>query len=482
MATTYQSPSLYIDGKDIASTKYGAIDVLNPATEEVLGSAPTAGAEEIAAALAAAERGLITWSKVSAWERSNILRKTGALMRERVDHIGMLLTLEVGKTLAESKGEVAVSADHLDWSADETRRLYDTSLPGRTAASRFETSYEPVGVVLGLNAWNAPISLASRKISLSLAAGCSIILRPAEEAPACVAALVQCFRDAGVPPGVINLIYGPAEAVVAPLMKAHSVRMCSFTGSTRVGQILIKQSADTLKRVHMELGGHAPVMVYEDADITKLAAAAAAGKTRSSGQVCTSPSRFFVHHKVHDEFAEKFVKAISAIKVGNGMDASSQMGPLATSRQRDRIERLVADARKKGATVATGGERPSDMNRGYFYRPTVLTNVPENADVLTEEPFCPLAAVIKVDDMDSAMVRANALEAGLAAYVWTKDMQRAENTCRQLQAGVIAVNNFQVATAEGPFGGIKAGGFGREGGHEGVRDFLNMKFKHKMVV
>jgi succinate-semialdehyde dehydrogenase/glutarate-semialdehyde dehydrogenase len=475
----YEAPALYIDGKDIRPTKTPTLEVVNPATEEIIGRCPTAGSEEVAEAIASAGRGLVAWGKISAWDRSGILRKAAALLRERASSIAPLITMEVGKTLSESKNEIKVGSDTIDWCADEARRVYDWTLPGRSANSHFEISHEPAGIALGLTSWNAPISLSSRKLAMSLAAGCSMILRPAEEAPASVAALVRCFHDAGVPAGVINLIYGTPEAVIKPLMAAPDVRVVSFTGSTRVGQILIRESAETLKRLALELGGHAPVFVMEDADIGKVASSLADRKIRNSGQVCTAPSRFFVHEAVVDEFSDKFVKKMSSVKLGDGLNADVQMGPLTTSRQRDRTERLVDDARRKGATVATGGERPPELNRGYFYRPTVLTNVPDNAQILTEEPFCPVAVILPISDVEEALSRANSTEAALAAYVFTKSGARADYITRHVQAGVVALNNYQVASAEAPFGGMKAGGYGREGGVEGVMEYLNVKFKHK---
>ena len=476
----YEAASLIIGGKEVRPSGNPKLDVLNPATEEVLGSGTTAGAAEVAAAVAAAEQGLEAWKKVSAWDKSAILRKVGVLMRERVDAIANLLTLEIGKPLAEAKGEILGSSDHFEWCADEARRLYDLTLPGRTPASRFEITHEPVGIVLALSAWNFPINLSTRKIAMALAAGCSVIVRPAEEGPAAVAALVQCCHDAGVPPGVVNLLIGSPEAVVAPLMAEPKVRMVSFTGSTRVGQLLVRQSADTLKRLSMELGGHAPFLVLEDADVEKAAQMGAAAKYRNAGQVCTSPSRFYVHKSVIKEFTERMVAGAKAVKVGNGLDATTTMGPMATSRQRDRAERLVEDARKKGATVATGGARPSAMNRGYFYEPTVLTNVPDNANIMTEEPFCPIASIVEVSSTEEAIKRANSLEAGLASYVFSRNEHTLDKVTAELQTGVIGVNNAVVATAEAPFGGVKTSGYGREGGQEGVKEFLNAKFKHRM--
>lgn len=475
----YEAPALFIAGEEVRPRDTPAVHVINPATEERLGSCPSAGPDEVQRALAAAERGLEAWRKVSPWERSGLLRKTAALLRERASAIGTTMTLEVGKTLAESKNEVKVAADTLEWCADEARRIYDLALPGRTPGSHFEICHEPVGVTLALTPWNAPISLGSRKLAMSLAAGCSSILRPAEEAPACVAALVKCFHDAGVPAGVVNLLFGSPESVIAPLMAAPTVRMVSFTGSVRIGQRLIRDSAETLKRLTLELGGHAPVFVLADAPIDSVATALADRKTKNAGQVCTAPSRIFVEAPAAKRFTEKFTDSMAAITVGNGMNPAFQMGPLTTQRQLERTERLVEDARRKGAHVATGGKRAGNPGHGYFYRPTVLTDVPTDAHVMQEEPFCPVAVVIPFTDLDQALEMANGVEAALAAYVFTQPGARADHIMRNVQAGVVALNSFQSATAEAPFGGVKAGGYGREGGIAGVHEYLITKFKHR---
>lgn len=472
--------NLLIDGLEIEETSAPRIDVVNPATEECLGTVPGAGAKEVELALSAAARGLGTWRSTSPWERSAVLRRTSALIRERMEPMALLLTKEVGKPLAEARMEIGAAAEYFDWFADETRRIFGRTTEGRAPGSRLEVSYEPVGIVLALTAWNFPVILAARKLAMALAAGCAVILRPAEEAPACVASLVRCCIDAGLPRGAVNLLFGSPAEIVAPLMAAPSVRKVSFTGSTRVGQILLRQSADTVKRVTMELGGHAPFIVLDDADIDKAAAAAVAAKFRNAGQVCTAPSRFFVHEAVERTFIEKMAARARALRIGDGAEEGVQMGPLTTSRQRDRAERLVADARGKGAKIACGGARPAAMNRGFFFEPTILTDVPDDAFVLSEEPFGPIAAVVRIRNADEAIARANALEFGLAAYVFSRSGDMIERITAQLEAGVIAVNNTAVALPEAPFGGVKQSGFGREGGEDGIRDYLSTKFVHRL--
>jgi succinate-semialdehyde dehydrogenase/glutarate-semialdehyde dehydrogenase len=336
-----------------------------------------------------------------------------------------------------------------------------------------------VGVVLALTAWNFPVVLASRKLAMALAAGCSVILRPAEEAPGCVAALVACCHDAGLPPGAVNLLFGSSEAIVTPLMASPIVRKVSFTGSTNVGKLLIRQSADTVKRITMELGGHAPFIVLADADLDKAAAAAVAAKLRNAGQVCTAPSRFLIHEAVAKPFLEKMTAIARAVKLGDGLEEGTQMGPLATGRQRDRSTRLIDDARTKGATIACGGDRPAGLERGFFLSPTVLARVPPNAAVLTEEPFGPIAAIVEVASVEEAIHHANALEYGLAAYVFARSRDAIDQVTKELQAGAIGVNTTVVALPEAPFGGVKQSGFGREGGSDGLGEYLNPKFVHQ---
>jgi succinate-semialdehyde dehydrogenase/glutarate-semialdehyde dehydrogenase len=346
--------------------------------------------------------------------------------------------------------------------------------------SRFEVTHEPVGVVLALSAWNYPMILSARKLAMALAAGCSVIVRPAEEAPSCVSALVKCCVDAGLPAGSVNLLFGSPQAIVEPLMANPVVRQVSFTGSTRVGQILIRQSAETVKRLTMELGGHAPFIVLQDADIEKAASTAVIARMRNAGQVCTAPSRFFVHEAIAGAFTKRMTELARALKVGYGMDDSTQMGPLATDRQRERAEQLVADARDKGAKVITGGGRQKGMNGGYYFEPTLLTDLAPNSRVLAEEPFTPIAAIVPVASAQDAVNQANSVEFGLAAYVYGAPGAALDLVTEGLEAGVIGVNNAAVAIPEMPFGGVKASGYGREGGSEGVHDYLNAKFVHRL--
>jgi succinate-semialdehyde dehydrogenase/glutarate-semialdehyde dehydrogenase len=474
------SANLFIGGEEIKNTE-ARFEILNPATEDVLGTSPVAGPAQVEEAVQAAQKAFGQWRVLSAFERSNRLRQVARLLRERVEQIAPIITQEVGKPLAEARGETIAAAEYFDWCAEEGRRITGTMRGGRVPESRYEITHEPVGVVLALTAWNFPIILPARKLAAALAAGCTVILRPAEEAPGSAAALVQCCHDAGLPAGTVNLLLGSPEVIVSPLMANPVVRKVSFTGSTKVGQLLLQQSVQTVKRMTMELGGHAPFIVLEDAHIEKTVAAAVLAKFRNAGQVCTAPSRFLVHASLAEEFTEKMAVSARTLKIGNGLDDGTQMGPLTTLRQRERAERMVSDARNNGATVICGGGRPQEFNRGYFFEPTVLTNLSKDSRILCEEPFSPVAAIVPFSDVDDAIAQANALEFGLAAYVFSRSGSAIENVASRLEAGVVGVNTVAVAAPEAPFGGIKQSGWGREGG-EGLDDFLNAKFVHLVRV
>jgi succinate-semialdehyde dehydrogenase/glutarate-semialdehyde dehydrogenase len=477
----YTAPALLIDN----ALRIGSgpnLAVIDPGSEEVLAEIRMAGPNDVADALASAERGFAAWCEIGPWSRSDMLRRIGALMRERVAEIAELISLEVGKPIVEAELETISGAEHFEWAADLCRQLHGFSTSSRAPGGRGHVVYEPIGIALALTAWNFPINLSSRKVSMALAAGCSVIVRPAEEAPASVGAMLRCCVDAGVPPGAVTLLLGPPDTVVEPLMAAPQVRKVSFTGSTRVGKLLIAQSADTVKRLTLELGGHAPVIVMDDADVIRAAELAAAAKFRNAGQVCTSPSRFYVHEKVAADFVSGVAGVARRLRLGHGLDRSVTMGPLATSQQRDRTERLVDDARARGAMVVAGGRRPTSPNAGYFFEPTVLTDLDPDSEILCEEPFAPVAPIMPFTDLDECLGRANGLEAGLAAYVFTRSDATASRVSERLQAGVVGVNTCGVAMPEGPFGGIKQSGYGREGGFTAIYDYLNTKFIHRQLL
>ena len=448
--------------------------VVNPATNKPIAKLGHASRADLDSALAAAQLGFATWRRVSAFERGKILRKTAELMRQRVDRIATLLTLEQGKLLAEAKIEVMGSADVVEWFAEEGRRAYGRIIPARAEGVRNMVLMEPVGPVAGFSPWNFPVLQAARKISGALAAGCSIIIKCPEETPASPIEFVKCFQDAGVPAGVINLIYGVPKDISEYLVASPTIRKISFTGSVPVGKLLGSLAGLHMKRATMELGGHAPVLIFDDVDTDSVATLLAGMKYRNAGQVCVSPTRFFVQNKAYDKFVGKFIDLAKQIKVGDGMDPASKMGPLANPRRVNAMESIVFDAQEKGAKVQTGGKRIG--NEGNFFEPTVLTDVPDNARILSEEPFGPIATMIRFSDTDEMLTKANSLPFGLASYAFTHDAKTATKVSNVLDHGMVSINHFGIALPETPFGGIKDSGYGHEGGIEGLNAYLMTKF------
>lgn len=474
----YPVPSLFMNGQSVAGRGAKEELVIDPSNEDVLGSYRSAAPEDLQELLDSAAIGFEKWRRISAYERCQILHKVAATLRENAQEIGALLTLETGKILSESITEVRGAADHFDWSGEEGRRLYGYTVPARRAESRLRVELEPLGIVLALIPWNFPLGTSARKVAPALAAGCSVILRPPEEAPATVEAFVRCCQEAGLPPGVLNMVLGSPKDVVEPLMASFSVRAVTFTGSTRVGKILIQQAADTVKHLVLELGGHAPAIVLPDVDPRKVGVAAARAKFRNAGQVCVSPSRFIVHEKIVEPFTQAMVEETRSIALGSGFDAGAQMGPLTTARQRERVERLVEDARSKGARILAGGQRPAGFNRGYFFEPTVLGDVPDTALIFEEEPFGPVAPIIPVRSVQESVEKANAVKWGLAGYLFTSSLADATKVSEAMQVGMVGLNTFAAAAPEAPFGGVKESGYGRECGLEGIREFVSSKLIH----
>ncbi|MDP2297064.1 MAG: NAD-dependent succinate-semialdehyde dehydrogenase [Pseudolabrys sp.] len=448
--------------------------VVNPATNKPIGKLGHASRADLDRALAAAQAGFNTWRRVSAFERGKVLRKAGDLMRQRADRIATLLTLEQGKLLAEAKLEVMGSADVVDWFAEEGRRAYGRMIPPRADGVRNMVMMEPVGPVAGFSPWNFPVLQATRKISGALAAGCSIIVKCPEETPASPIEFIKCFQDAGVPAGVINLVYGVPKDISEYLIASPTIRKISFTGSVPVGKLLASLAGSHMKRATMELGGHAPVLIFDDVDTDSVATLLAGMKFRNAGQVCVSPTRFFVQNKAYDKFVGKFIDLANQIKVGDGMDPASKMGPLANPRRVNAMESIVLDAQEKGAKVQTGGKRIG--NEGNFFEPTVLTDVPDNARILHEEPFGPIATMIRFSDTDEVLTKANSLPFGLASYAFTHDAKTATKVSNTLDHGMVSINHFGIALPETPFGGIKDSGYGHEGGVEGLNAYLQTKF------
>ena len=469
----YPAVQLLIDGAWGPSASGETLPVLNPATGETIGQLAHAGIPDLDRALAAVQKGFEVWRKMSAYDRSKIMRKAADLVRARVDTIAPLMTMEQGKPLTEAKMETAFSADIIEWFAEEARRAYGRVVPARAENIYQLVMKEPVGPVAAFTPWNFPINQANRKICGALAAGCSIIVKGPEETPASLAAYIQCWLDAGVPAGVINLVYG-VPAVISEYLIPHPViRKISFTGSTPVGKHLAALAGAHMKRVTMELGGHAPAMIFDDANIDTAVNILAANKFRNAGQVCVSPTRFLIQDGVHDSFVEKFVAKAEAQKIGNGMDPTTTMGPLANGRRVPAMESLIADAVQKGATIATGGKRIGNV--GNFFEPTVLTGITPEMRVMNEEPFGPIALFSRFSTLDEVITEANRLPFGLASYAYTSSNHTAMSLGTRVEVGMLSINHHGIALPEVPFGGVKDSGYGSEGGLEAIEAYLNTK-------
>jgi succinate-semialdehyde dehydrogenase / glutarate-semialdehyde dehydrogenase len=470
----YPDVLLRINGVWTKAADGRTIQVVNPATEEVIGAVAHAGRTELDAALDAAAKGFATWRKVSPYERSKVMRRAADLLRERAETVAQLMTQEQGKPLAQARLETGVGADIIDWMAEEGRRAYGRIVPARASNVQQLVLREPVGPVAAFSPWNFPINQAVRKISAALAAGCSIVLKAPEETPAAPAALVRCFIDAGVPAGTVNLVFGVPSEISSYLIPHPVIRKISFTGSTAVGKQLAAMAGQHMKRATMELGGHAPVLVYDDADLDAAVTRMSVSKFRNAGQICVAPTRFLVQDKLYEPFVDKFVAAAKAIKIGNGQDPATEMGPLANARRIPALEGMIQDAVKRGAELRTGGNRIG--NRGYFFEPTVLTGTPKEARAMNEEPFGPIALISSFTEHEEAIAEANRLEYGLASYVFTRSSKRASAAIADLESGMVSVNHYGLALPEVPFGGVKDSGYGSEGGTEAIEPYLNTKF------
>lgn len=472
----YKNYGLYIDGTWRAASDNAEIPVHDPATEQVIGTIPAATSDDLDAALAAASRGIKVWSKTNPWERGALLRKVAELIRERTPEIAEIMSVETGKPIAEAMGETGAAADQFEWYAEETKRIYGQTIEGRTPDVRMTVRYQPVGVVAAFCAWNFPALLPSRKMSAALAAGCSIILKPAGEAPGSCMALVQACHDAGIPAGVVNFVTGASSLIAPHLVTSPIVKKVSLTGSVPVGRQILHLAADGVKKVTMELGGHGPVVVFEDADPVAAARACAATKFRNCGQVCISPSRFYVHENSYEAFAREFARVAESLKVGRGMDEGVEMGPMANKRGLDTALAMIDDAVAKGAQILAGGKKPDAYDKGFFLEPTVLGRVGDDARIMNDEPFAPVAPITTFSDFDEVMERANSLSFGLAGYVFTSSLKTAHLASEGLNQGMVGVNEMLLATAEAPFGGINESGMGREGGSLGIKDYLVPKY------
>ncbi|WP_296555160.1 NAD-dependent succinate-semialdehyde dehydrogenase [Pigmentiphaga sp.] len=477
---TYPDTQLFIANRFQDAADGRSLPVVNPATGAEIGRVSHAGIADLDRALAAARQGFDTWRNTPAAERARLMRRAAMLLRERVDDIAAIITQEQGKPLAEARGEASMAAEMIDWFADEGLRVYGRIVPSRLPGAQQMVLKDPVGPVAAFTPWNFPINQATRKVAASLATGCSIILKAAEETPAAAAALVRAFADAGLPPGVIGLVYGNPAEISAHLIAHPAIRLVSFTGSTPVGKQLAALAGQHMKRVTMELGGHAPVIVADDADIELAIRSAGGAKFRNAGQVCISPTRFLVHESLCTDFAAALAAHARKLKVGDGLAAGTQMGPLANPRRLAAMGELTDDAVRRGATIEAGGERLGKA--GNFWAPTVLTGVPLDAKLLNDEPFGPIAVVRGFTTLDEAIAEANRLPYGLAGFAFTRSLKNAYMLSQRVEVGMLWINQPAAAWPELPFGGVKDSGYGSDGGPEALEAHLNTRVVSVMNV
>ncbi|WP_321345111.1 NAD-dependent succinate-semialdehyde dehydrogenase [Breoghania sp.] len=476
--TTYPSVQLFIDGEWCDAADGRTLEIIDPATGQEIGRLAHAGKADLDRALESVERGFKVWSETSVFARYKLMRKAANLLRERASDIAWIMTKENGKPLAQAKAEILGGADTIDWLAEEGRRSYGQTIPSRFPGTIQMTMKVPVGPVAAFTPWNFPINQIVRKLSAALATGCSIIVKAPEETPASPAELIRCFVDAGIPAGVINLVYGIPAEISEYLIPHPTIAKISFTGSTPVGKQLAALAGLHMKRATMELGGHAPVIVFDDADVEKAIKLMSVHKYRNAGQVCVSPTRFLIQEGVADRFTEGFIEASKAIKVGSGLEEGVEMGPLANERRIPALEGMINNAVEAGATLQTGGKRIG--NQGYFFEPTVLTDVPTTARIMNDEPFGPVAVINRFSDDEEAYTEANRLPFGLAAYSFTGSSERAHALGTRVNAGMMTINHLGLAVPEVPFGGIKDSGYGTEGGSEALEAYLETRFVSQM--
>ena len=470
----YDPLYLLIDGDWIEAGNRDTVAVINPATEATIGRLPLATAADLERALSATRSGFDIWRRTVPAERARIMKNAAALMRERAEHIASLMTLEEGKPLAESRDEVLRAADYFEWFAEEARRIDGRVVPSNRPGVLQLVKKEPIGPVAAFTPWNFPAITPARKLSAALAAGCSVILKPGEESPATALALARCLDDAGLPEGVLQIVFGVPDQVSATLIASPVIRKVAFTGSVLVGRLLSERAAAGVKPITLELGGHGPVLVFADADIDAAATGGAANRFRGTGQICISSTRFLIQRGVYTQFVERFVSATEQLIIGDGIAEGTQVGPLANIRQLEKMESLIADAVALGAKVLTGGKR---LNRpGFFFEPTVLTDVPMEARIMHEEPFGPIAVMRPFDALEDGLAEANRLPYALSAYAFTRDARTVLDVGDGLEAGMIGINQYRMVATELPFGGMKESGHGSEGGREGLSHYLVNKF------
>lgn len=471
--TSDTSPALLVGEQWITAKDRSSLPVVDPATEEVFCEVPVATPDDIGAALNAASDGFQVWRATLPIERSRILRGAAKLLRQRVEALAIDMTREQGKPLVESRAEILSAADLFEWFSEETKRVYGRIVASQLRGHDVHVVSEPIGPVAAFTAWNFPAVVPGRKIAGALAAGCSIVIKPAEETPLTVVNIAKALLDAGLPAGVLNILYGTPDQISSALVASPIIRKVAITGSTRVGKLLASQAAALMKPGTYELGGHSAVIVCDDADAVKAADTVAAAKFRNAGQVCTSPNRIFIHDRVYDAFSSRLAANAQRLTVGNGLATGTMMGALTNRRRLDAVTELVDDAKTKGANVLAGGRRLG--NQGYFYAPTVLGDVPDGADIMAIEPFGPIAPLQRFNDLDEAVERANATPFGLAGYVFSASAERLKDVTSRLEAGMVGANTCSVAHHEAPFGGVKESGYGREGAIEGLAAYCVLK-------
>ncbi|HDR9507716.1 NAD-dependent succinate-semialdehyde dehydrogenase [Burkholderia cepacia] len=474
MDISYDALHLFINGEWIGASERETAPVINPATQIEIGRVPLATAADLDRALQATAPAFDVWRNTVPAERARILKRAAELMRERAEHIATVMTLEEGKPLAESRDEVLRAADYFEWFAEEARRIDGRVVPSNRPGVQQLVKKQAIGPVAAFTPWNFPAITPARKLSAALAAGCSVIIKPGEESPATALALARALDDAGLPKGVLQVVFGVPDQVSKHLIASPVIRKVTFTGSVPIGRLLSARAAEGVKPITLELGGHGPVLVFNDADVEKAAVDGAANRFRGTGQVCISSTRVLIQREVYDAFVGHFVRATQALKVGNGMDAGTQVGPLANPRQLAKMEELIADAVERGARVLAGGKRIE--GEGYFFEPTVLADVPKDARVMHEEPFGPIAVLMRFDALADGLAEANRLPYGLSAYAFTRSARTAIDVADGLEAGMIGINQYRIVSTELPFGGMKESGHGSEGGTEGIEYYLTHKF------
>lgn len=473
MTVTSNRKKIYIDG-EWKGGNLEAFSVINPATLETIADLPKAGAEETAAAITAANEAFSEWSSLSAYQRSNHLRKLFDLMIEKEDELAEIMTSEMGKPYQESLGEVRYAASYIEWYAEEGKRLYGEILPSSKTNQRMVVKKQPIGVVAAITPWNFPAAMITRKLGPALASGCTIVIKPASASPLTAIKIVELCEEAGIPSGVVNLVTGKASEISKEIMTNAKVKKVTFTGSTEIGKELMKQASHNVTKLSLELGGHAPFIVLDDADINKAVKGAIASKFRNAGQTCICANRFYVQSGIYDQFIEAFAEAAAKLKVGNGFDENVYIGPLVNEEGLLKVERHVNDALEKGAVLVEGGR--SNKNKGYYYYPTVIKDMSSQMNAMNEETFGPLAPIQKFEDIKEAVYLANNIEFGLAAYVFTENFSKGTKITEALEYGIVGWNEGAPSAAQAPFGGMKESGIGREGGHQGIEEYIETKY------